>query len=291
MCVDTIKRVKALHKEIRINQSLSSTRKQVQRSSSATKSRFMNSSVKLISKGKTLAEVQEDMKQDFQTQTFKEAKKYLEKKVRRSRQESEEALLRLTGDQSRLPYNRHKTELVAERLRSAERRDYEEARVRSSSASARQGSRYMFRSQTTKTAMDVTEANQINSRITPANMANTISEGQQIYGISAGRGFANHDLGVSNGNLNLDNSLADKTALIIIDMQNDFCEGGDPAGSLAVPGSLEILSLINHLRDTNLFDMIIRSRDWHPKDHVSFVESHPGKELFSKIVVEETGRD
>ena len=76
----------------------------------------------------------------------------------------------------------------------------------------------MFRSQTTKTAMDVNEANQTNSRITPANMANTISEGQQIYGISAGRGFANHDLGVSNGNLNLDNSLADKTALIIIDM-------------------------------------------------------------------------
>ena len=65
MCVDTIKSVKALHKEIRINQSLSSTRKSVTRSQSATKSRFMDSSVQLVSRGKTLAEVQEDMKNDF----------------------------------------------------------------------------------------------------------------------------------------------------------------------------------------------------------------------------------
>ena len=109
--------------------------------------------------------------------------------------------------------------------------------------------------------------------------------------MSAGRGWAFRDSSVSNMNLNIDNSLRDKSALIIIDMQNDFCEAADHTGSLAVPGSLEILSLINFLRDSNLFDMIIRSRDWHPKDHVSFVESHPGKDLFSKIVVETTGRD
>lgn len=112
---------------------------------------------------------------------------------------------------------------------------------------------------------------------------------EKLFGASAGMGFAgNHDLAVSNGNLNLDNSIADKSALIIIDIQNDFCGEG---GSLAVPDSLEILSLINHLRETNLFDLIVRTRDWHPQDHVSFVENHPGKELFTKIVVEETGRD
>lgn len=65
MCVDTIKSVKALHKEIRINQSLSSTRKSVTRSQSANKSRFVDSSVRLVNRGKTLAEVQEDMKNDF----------------------------------------------------------------------------------------------------------------------------------------------------------------------------------------------------------------------------------
>lgn len=85
MCVDTIKRVKALHKEIRINQSLSSTRKSVKRSLSATKSRFMDSSVQLVSRGRTLAEIQEDMRKDFQSQTLQKAKEALSKKKRRSR--------------------------------------------------------------------------------------------------------------------------------------------------------------------------------------------------------------
>ena len=70
----------------------------------------------------------------------------MDKKVRRNRQESEEALLRLTGDPGRQPGNRHKTELVAERLRSAERQEYEEARMRSSSSSLRQGTKLLFRS-------------------------------------------------------------------------------------------------------------------------------------------------
>ena len=85
----------------------------------------------------------------------------------------------------------------------------------------------------------------------------------------------------------MNSSLDAKSALVIVDMQNDFCEGG----SLAVPGSLEILGFINHLRETNMFDLVITSRDWHPRNHVSFAENHPGEELFSKIVVKETGRD
>ena len=51
-----------------------------------------------------------------------------------------------------------------------------------------------------------------------------------------------------------------KTALIIVDMQNDFCEGG----SLAVTGSLEVIPIINTLRENAKFDYIFRTRDWHP---------------------------
>ena len=74
-------------------------------------------------------------------------------------------------------------------------------------------------------------------------------------------------------------------ALIIVDMQNDFCEGG----SLAVNGSLEIIPTVNQLREK--FDIVVRTRDWHPADHVSFHANHPGKQLFELITVPETGRD
>lgn len=75
MCVDTIKRVKSLAKEIRITQSLVTTRKPTVRSQSNNRSSsvdnvrvgFSNSSVKV--RVRTLADVQEDMKNDFQTQT------------------------------------------------------------------------------------------------------------------------------------------------------------------------------------------------------------------------------
>lgn len=76
------------------------------------------------------------------------------------------------------------------------------------------------------------------------------------------------------------------SALIIVDMQNDFCEGG----SLAITDSLSIIPLINYLRGKN-FDHIIRTRDWHPADHISFGPNHPGKALFELIVVPETGRE
>ena len=75
-----------------------------------------------------------------------------------------------------------------------------------------------------------------------------------------------------------------KKALIIVDMQNDFCEGG----SLEVKESNEIIKKINELRDKDFFDIIVRSRDWHPSNHVSFCSNHPGKILFDKIVVPET---
>ena len=66
-------------------------------------------------------------------------------------------------------------------------------------------------------------------------------------------------------------------ALIIIDVQNDFC----PGGALAVPGGDMIVSPINALMDD--FDAVILTQDWHPVGHSSFASAHPGKAPFELI--------
>lgn len=64
-------------------------------------------------------------------------------------------------------------------------------------------------------------------------------------------------------------------ALIVIDMQNDFC----PGGALAVAEGDQIVAPINALMDE--FDAVVLTQDWHPVDHASFAENHPGAEPFS----------
>ncbi len=64
-----------------------------------------------------------------------------------------------------------------------------------------------------------------------------------------------------------------KKALIIVDVQNDFCEGG----SLAVPGSSEIIPYINLLMEDNNYDEIILTQDWHPANHKSFASNNRRK--------------
>lgn len=59
-------------------------------------------------------------------------------------------------------------------------------------------------------------------------------------------------------------------ALIVIDVQNDFC----PGGALAVPGGNEIVAGINALMDD--FDAVVLTQDWHPAGHSSFASSHAG---------------
>lgn len=66
-------------------------------------------------------------------------------------------------------------------------------------------------------------------------------------------------------------------ALIVIDMQNDFC----PGGALAVAGGDEIVPQINALMED--FAAVILTQDWHPNDHSSFAEVHPGLAPFSQI--------
>lgn len=60
-------------------------------------------------------------------------------------------------------------------------------------------------------------------------------------------------------------------ALIIVDMQNDFC----PGGALPVPQGDQIVPGINDLQ--NRFDLIVATKDWHPPDHLSFASNHRGK--------------
>ncbi|SHF11199.1 nicotinamidase/pyrazinamidase [Loktanella atrilutea] len=66
-------------------------------------------------------------------------------------------------------------------------------------------------------------------------------------------------------------------ALIVIDMQNDFC----PGGALAVTGGNDIVMGINTLMDD--FRSVILTQDWHPRGHASFASSHPGADPMTVI--------
>ena len=107
MCVDVIQRVKAMHKSIRIEQSLNSSRRITVRSSRSASPVRMNQNT-LSVKHQTLAEIQEDMKSDFQTSQQKEAHSALSKPVKRTRKESLECSMRLTGSLSYQTVNRHR---------------------------------------------------------------------------------------------------------------------------------------------------------------------------------------
>lgn len=65
--------------------------------------------------------------------------------------------------------------------------------------------------------------------------------------------------------------------LILVDIQNDFLEGG----SLAVPHGNEIISFVNSIQQE--FDLVIATQDWHPAHHKSFAAEHPGKNEFEII--------
>lgn len=88
------------------------------------------------------------------------------------------------------------------------------------------------------------------------------------------------------------------TALIVVDVQKDFC----PGGSLAVPHGDEVVPIINKLllnpklRDYGYWDIIVLTRDWHPansehfKEHggvwpVHCVAGTSGSEFHPKLVI------
>jgi len=66
-------------------------------------------------------------------------------------------------------------------------------------------------------------------------------------------------------------------ALILVDLQNDFCSGG----ALPVKGGDQVIPVANELQKK--FDLIVATQDWHPKDHGSFALNHSGKKPGDKI--------
>lgn len=71
--------------------------------------------------------------------------------------------------------------------------------------------------------------------------------------------------------------LAPGSALIVIDVQNDFC----PGGALAVAGGDAIIPAVNRLIAAS--DLVVLTQDWHPKGHSSFASSHAGRQPFESI--------
>jgi nicotinamidase/pyrazinamidase len=72
---------------------------------------------------------------------------------------------------------------------------------------------------------------------------------------------------------------ADEDVLLVVDVQNDFC----PAGALAVPRGDEIVPLINKMAED--FAHVVLTQDWHPRGHLSFASSHPGRSPYETIEV------
>ena len=66
-------------------------------------------------------------------------------------------------------------------------------------------------------------------------------------------------------------------ALIVVDLQNDFC----PGGALAVEGGDEIVPLVNDL--IRHAEHVVMTQDWHPAGHSSFASSHPGRKPFEQV--------
>ena len=62
-----------------------------------------------------------------------------------------------------------------------------------------------------------------------------------------------------------------KTALVLVDIQNDFI----PGGALPAGDGQEVVPLANRLQPH--FDVVVATQDWHPQDHGSFASNHPGR--------------
>ncbi len=72
-------------------------------------------------------------------------------------------------------------------------------------------------------------------------------------------------------------TVGDRDILLIVDVQNDFC----PGGGLAVPHGDEILPLVNRLAAR--FQHVALTQDWHPREHLSFASSYPGKRPYETV--------
>jgi nicotinamidase/pyrazinamidase len=69
------------------------------------------------------------------------------------------------------------------------------------------------------------------------------------------------------------------TALLVIDVQNDFC----PGGALAVEHGDAIIPIINRL--AGKFETVVITQDWHPANHISFAAQHRDRKPFESITL------
>lgn len=77
--------------------------------------------------------------------------------------------------------------------------------------------------------------------------------------------------------MNEPSAIGDRDVLLAVDLQNDFC----PDGALAVPGGDEIVPVVNRLARS--FRQVVLTQDWHPRGHLSFASSNPGRKPFETI--------
>jgi nicotinamidase/pyrazinamidase len=97
----------------------------------------------------------------------------------------------------------------------------------------------------------------------------TVLQALWCLGLAAAAGASPHAF-AANGKVKPD----DKSALIVVDVQNCFVTGG----TLPVKQGEDVVPLINRLGAA--FDNVIVTQDWHTKGHASFASSHQGKKPF-----------
>ena len=73
--------------------------------------------------------------------------------------------------------------------------------------------------------------------------------------------------------------ITDRDVLLVVDVQNDFC----PGGNLPVPNGDEVVPIVNRLGSR--FAHVVLTQDWHPQGHQSFASSHPGRKPFETIAL------
>ena len=76
------------------------------------------------------------------------------------------------------------------------------------------------------------------------------------------------------------NQATDKDVLVVVDVQNDFCDGG----ALAVPEGQHIVPVINRM--VGRFAAVVAAQDWHPPGHRSFASAHAGTNPFETTTLE-----
>jgi nicotinamidase/pyrazinamidase len=73
--------------------------------------------------------------------------------------------------------------------------------------------------------------------------------------------------------------ITSRDALIVVDVQNDFC----PGGALAVPRGDEVIPIIRQIAPR--FEHIVLTEDWHPREHCSFASRYQGKKPLDLVEV------